>query len=392
MNWFLLGLSVGGAAGALVAVRFWSRRAVDGIVASPAITETVTPPGDAAGLHRSLEALPIGVVAFHADGSVLARNSRADAATGVRHADLLVESTIDRLARAARSGAVAQEQVTLVGPPPRVFAVRAVPVADGGAVVSVEDVTERHRLDAVRTDFVANVSHELRTPVGAVSVLAETLEGEVQDETLLRLVRRMQNETARMTRTIDDLLELSRIEMGGEILVGRVDLAEVARETVDRYADLARAGGVSVAVRSIEGDATVNGDSHQLASVVGNLVENAIKYSTEGGRVLVTVIPSVDRVDVEVHDQGIGIPAASLDRIFERFYRIDKARSRVTGGTGLGLSIVRNIVTNHGGEVNVTSREGEGSIFTVSLPRNGRVLGDILDRDERGPDSDGARG
>lgn len=391
MNWFLLGLSVGGACGVLVAVRFRSRRAAHGVVASPAITEAVTPPGDAPGLHRSLEALPIGVVAFHADGSVLARNSRADAATGVRHADLLVESTIDRLARAARSGAVAQEQVTLVGPPQRVFAVRAVPVADGGAVVSVEDVTERHRLDAVRTDFVANVSHELRTPVGAVSVLAETLEGEVQDETLLRLVRRMQTETSRMTRTIDDLLELSRIEMGGEMLVGRVDLADIARDATDRYVELAGRSGVTVEMRTVEGDTVVTGDAHQLASAVGNLVENAVKYSTEGGRVLVTVIPSTERVEVEVHDQGIGIPAASLDRIFERFYRVDRARSRVTGGTGLGLSIVRNIVTNHGGEVNVTSREGEGSIFTISIPRTGPHTGAILGSDERidagrGPD------
>lgn len=390
MNWFLLGLSVGGAAGVLVAVWSATRREGSGatvVSAEPPATSTIEDE-----LRRSLEALPIGVVAFHADGSVLARNARADTATGVRHADLLVESTIERLSRTARAGTAAEEQVTLAGPPRRVLTVRAMPVEPGGAVVSVEDVTERHRLDAVRTDFVANVSHELRTPVGAVSVLAETLEGEVQDETLLRLVRRMQTETARMTRTIDDLLELSRIEMGGEMLVGPVNLAEVAREAAERYADLAGRSGVTVEVRGVEGDATVTGDAHQLSSVVGNLVENAVKYSPEGRKVLVTVIPSVDKVEVEVHDQGIGIPSASLDRIFERFYRVDRARSRVTGGTGLGLSIVRNIVTNHGGEVNVTSREGEGSIFTVSIPRNGPLATDILDGDERHHAFDGSDG
>ena len=390
MIWFLVGLVIGVAAGVVVTVRIRSRATVPG-----SATSDGSRGGSVAvdsGLRRSLEALPIGVVVFDALGGVLARNSRADAATGVRHADVLVESTLERLSRVALAGAIGEEQVTLVGPPQRVFAVRATPVAGGGALVLVEDVTERFRLDAVRTDFVANVSHELRTPVGAVSVLAETLEGEVHDETLLRLVRRMLTETDRMTRTIDDLLELSRIEMGGEMSMGPVNLADVAREATDRFADLARRSGVSIEMRAVEGDATISGDAHQLGSAIGNLVENAVKYSTDGGKVLVTVLPSIDKVDVEVHDQGIGIPAASLDRIFERFYRVDRARSRVTGGTGLGLSIVRNIVTNHGGEVNVTSREGEGSIFTVSIPRSGTQRGVILGGDERNGVRDDARG
>lgn len=381
MVWFFVGLVVGVVAGVVVSARVRARSGESG---PESVSERHG--GSVAvdsGLRRSLEALPIGVVVLDPLGRVLARNSRADAATGVRHADVLVESTVERLSRIALAGAIGEEQVTLVGPPQRVFEVRATPVSGGGALVLVEDVTERYRLDAVRTDFVANVSHELRTPVGAVSVLAETLEGEVQDETLLRLVRRMQTETDRMARTIDDLLELSRIEMGGEMRVGPVNLAEVAREATDRYGDLARRSGVSIEMRAIDGDATVDGDAHQLASAIGNLVENAIKYSTEGGKVLATVLPSIDRVDVEVHDQGIGIPAASLDRIFERFYRVDRARSRVTGGTGLGLSIVRNIVTNHGGEVNVTSREGEGSTFTLSIPRSMSRDSVILGVDER---------
>ena len=167
------------------------------------------------------------------------------------------------------------------------------------------------------------------------------------------------------------------------MMVGQVDLAAVARETADRFADLAHRHGVTIEMRSVDVDTMITGDAHQLSSAIGNLIENAVKYSSEGGKVLVTVIPSIDRVDVEVQDEGIGIPAASLDRIFERFYRVDRARSRVTGGTGLGLSIVRNIVTLHGGEVNVTSREGEGSLFTVSIPRRGPLSSGTMSVDER---------
>jgi two-component system sensor histidine kinase SenX3 len=204
-----------------------------------------------------------------------------------------------------------------------------------------------------------------------VSVLAETIEGETDDEVVLRLVRRMIEETDRMRRTIDDLLELSRIEMGGEALVSRVDLSIVARDVVERYSSLASRAGVALGFGEPTGPSWVEGDAHQLASAVGNLVENAVKYSSPGGTVLVHVRPEGGHVVVEVADQGIGIPAASLDRIFERFYRVDRARSRETGGTGLGLAIVRNIVNNHGGEVNVTSREGEGSTFTLRFPVSG---------------------
>ena len=214
-----------------------------------------------------------------------------------------------------------------------------------------------------------SVSHELKTPVGAISILAETLEGETDDDLVKRLAGRMVAESHRMARTIDDLLELSRIEMGGEVIMAAVDMVAVVDEAVDRTAGLSSRRGVTVEKVVLKGDATVRGDHFQLVSAIGNLVENAVKYSEESGIVTVSLIPLAESVDVEIVDRGIGIPAASLDRIFERFYRVDRSHSRATGGTGLGLSIVRRVVTNHGGEVNVSSREGEGSTFTVRLPR-----------------------
>jgi two-component system sensor histidine kinase SenX3 len=249
-----------------------------------------------------------------------------------------------------------------------VLDVRVTPLPEGGSIATIDDITERWMLDQVRTDFVANVSHELKTPVGAISVLAETIEGETEDELVLRLVRRMIIESERMSRTIDELLELSRIEMGGEMLSAPVDLNDVIAEAIDRALPLASRQGVAIAFEKSIDESTINGDHFQLVSAVSNLVDNAVKYSDEGGLVTVSLATVDGSVELQVADQGIGIPMASLDRIFERFYRVDRARSRGTGGTGLGLSIVRHVVTNHGGEVNVRSREGEGSTFILRFP------------------------
>lgn len=323
----------------------------------------------AAGVLRILDALPVGVVVFDADAAELIRNEAARSFTDTVHGDLLLAGAVERLVRKALRGRVVSEVVQLIGPPQKVVQVSVSPFDAGGALVMLEDNTERSLVDQVRTDFVANVSHELKTPVGAISILAETLEGETEDDLVKRLAGRMVAESHRMARTIDDLLELSRIEMGGEAAMTPVDMRAVVDEAVDRSAGLSSRRGVPVEKNILGGDATVRGDHFQLVSAIGNLVENAVKYSNEGGTVTVSLIPLADSVDVEVMDRGIGIPAASLDRIFERFYRVDRSHSRTTGGTGLGLSIVRRVVTNHGGEVNVSSREGEGSTFVVRLPR-----------------------
>jgi two-component system sensor histidine kinase SenX3 len=316
-----------------------------------------------------LNALSLGIVVVDTQGDELYRNRAAEDITGARHADVLVEAIVERLLLGARRGAAMTEKIQLAGPPARVLVVAAQPLGTGGAMATINDITQQWRLDQVRTDFVANVSHELKTPVGALSVLAETIEGETEDELILRLVQRMVLETQRMAVTIDDLLELSRIEMGEQMLAVDVDINDVVAEVIERTTPVATYKGVALHLVSSSEKAIVAGNFSQLVSAVGNLVGNAIKYSDVGQMVTISVATTDSTVELSVEDKGIGIPMASLDRIFERFYRVDRARSRGTGGTGLGLSIVRHVATNHGGEVNVRSREGEGSTFSLVLPR-----------------------
>jgi two-component system sensor histidine kinase SenX3 len=242
-------------------------------------------------------------------------------------------------------------------------------------VAFVEDISERRRIEQTRTDFVANISHELRTPVGALSVLAETLVDETNLDTIARVVTRMLAETDRASRTIDDLMELSRIEMGGERSDEPVRVADVISGGVDRVLELATRREITISTLAPvdpdgrQADAlSIRGDRRQLVSAVGNLIENAVKFSEAGSSVQVRARRVDDWLEISVADQGIGIPQRDLDRIFERFYRVDRARSRATGGTGLGLAIVRHVAGNHGGDVSVTSVEGEGSTFVLRLP------------------------
>ncbi len=334
-----------------------------------------------------IDSLPLGVVVVDADGHETFRNAAVRDRSIARHEAVLIDAVIERLSRSAVLGESATETIDLVGPPFRVLVINAIPSASNGAVITVEDISERSRLDQVRTDFVANVSHELKTPIGAISILAETLEGETDDEDIKNLVRRMVAESHRMSDTIDDLLELSRVQLGGDLVLAPVDMNDVVTEALERSRPLAQKRGITLVNEPSTTDATIQGDRFQLLSAIGNLVDNAIKYSDDNATVTALVRAHAAQVEVEVIDQGIGIPVASIDRIFERFYRVDRARSRGTGGTGLGLSIVRHVVTNHGGEVNVRSREGEGSRFTVGLPRRSPAgVGTIGDDDERAVD------
>ena len=256
----------------------------------------------------------------------------------------------------------------MYGPPEVAVIIAADRLPDGFAVATIEDVSERRRLDAVRTDFVANTSHELKTPVGALAVLAEALTDEDDLVVVHRVADRMVSEAHRVARTIDDLMELSRIELGGDPVRDRVDVADVVSEAVERAAALAESRKIVVAALDLPDDVHVLGDRRQLSSALGNLVENAVKYSEPGASVQIRVRSHGGRAELMVADQGIGIPASEHSRIFERFYRVDKGRSRDTGGTGLGLSIVRHVATNHGGEVLVSSQEGEGSTFVLRVP------------------------
>ena len=269
------------------------------------------------------------------------------------------------MVQASRAKGVNVAIVELHGPPKIWLEISAYSLPSAGAVVTIRDVSERVRTDTMRSDFVTNISHELKTPVGAVAVLAEALMEETDPAVVHRLSDHLVEEAHRAVRTIDDLLKLSEIEstrVGGEI----VDLGVVVQSAVARGRVVD--GGRGVEITSLDGPVGLwlRGDERQLTSAVGNLVENAVKYSHAGDVVQVRTRVDETAVEVMVADQGIGIPTRDLDRVFERFYRVDRARSRETGGTGLGLSIVRQVAANHGGEVLVSSQEGEGSTFVLA--------------------------
>lgn len=315
-----------------------------------------------------LDALTIGVVVASPDGEIVFRNASATGLTRAAHSEVLVDEAVDNYVRAAVGGQGGRKVLDLFGPPRQVVSVTALPLANGGAVAMVEDTTERALVDAVRTDFVANISHELKTPIGAMAVLAETLSHEDDGDVVRRLSAKISDESMRVGRLIDDLLELSRLEYGGQVQSENVDVSMIVDEAVERTQTLADRRGITI-VRTDPGSAVqVIGDRRQLVSALQNLLENAIKYSETGSSVDVSTRRVQPDVHIDVRDSGVGIPAKELDRIFERFYRVDRARSRDTGGTGLGLSIARHIATNHGGAILVHSIEGVGSTFTLSLP------------------------
>jgi two-component system sensor histidine kinase SenX3 len=365
LAWLLV--LVGGAVG--FGAGWWLGRWRPAVGDPPA---TASPRHDEPTFSDVVEHHPTGVVVANAAGAVTYRNAAARSLAGT-HVGVLIDAAIERHLHTGRGGQVGEEVVELYGPPKRVLDVVSRPLPAGGSVVFVDDITERRRLDQVRTDFVANISHELKTPIGALSVLAETLVDETDPATVTRVVDRMMSEAQRASSTIDDLMELSRIELGGDRVSEPVRLADVVRAAVDRVTQLAAQreitivatgaglGGVGVPI-------TVAGDRPQLVSAVGNLVENAVKYSERHGHVEVRVEATDEWLEISVIDAGVGIPQRDLSRIFERFYRVDRARSRETGGTGLGLSIVRHVATNHGGAVVVSSIEGQGSTFVLRLP------------------------
>ena len=257
-----------------------------------------------------------------------------------------------------------------------------------GALAIVDDISERRRLEATRRDFVANISHELRTPIGAVGLLADTLVAEDDPAVATRLAERIVTEVFRLARTIEDLLVLSTIETEEAPAREQVPVHLVMAEAVERIRPAAEQADIELEVAEPDWRMGIFGDRRQVISALYNLLDNAVKYSDPGS--VVRVSASTDGIDVviRVQDHGIGIPKADLERIFERFYRVDQARSRATGGTGLGLAIVRHVATNHQGEVRVSSRLGEGSTFELVLPSASGplALSDPDDRDEASGD------
>lgn len=341
-------------------------------------------------LTRAFDLIPQGIVLADETGTVAFRNRAASGFVDARHGEALVEQAIDEMLADAGTGQRRTRTVELYGPPRRAIELRAGPLrVDGpgdestvvGAFLILDDVSERQHLDAVRRDFVANISHELKTPVGALGVLAETIAAEDDPELIARLAERMQHEAFRVASTIDDLMQLSRIESDDAADLELVALADVVAGAVDRTEASAGIADVAVIVEPIDPSLFVIGDRAQLVSAVANLCDNAVKYTDAGGEVRLSAHRDEGGwVSIVVSDTGVGIPSRDLERIFERFYRVDRARSRDTGGTGLGLSIVRHVVANHHGEITVRSREGEGSTFTFRVPL---VTPDPIDADRR---------
>lgn len=320
----------------------------------------------------ALDQLTTGVVVADAAGDVVIRNSAAERYESGRHGDALVEREIRVRIAGALEGHSNDDQLELHGPPDRILGIAGSPLYEDermvGAIVLIKDVSEESRLDAVRRDFVANVSHELRTPVGAMSLLAETLDGETDPDVSKRLRGRMLVESDRMTRLIDDLLDLSRIEGRKSERRDEVDLAAVISEGASAVRPAAGSAGVEIELELGDDVPMVLADRSQLMSAVTNLFENAVKYTEPGGQIVARLVAHGHEVAIAIVDSGIGIPQKDVNRIFERFYRVDRARSIETGGTGLGLSIVRHVAANHGGRVDVVSQEGVGSTFTLVLP------------------------
>ena len=482
--------------------------------AAQAVTESSS---DAIRLRRSLDTLTQGVVLCDENGTVIYRNGRANALMVSRHGDALAAQAVTDVLEDAWHEGSAERTLDLYGPPRRTLQVRARQIDDGrrplGVIALIEDVSERRRLEEIRRDFVANVSHELKTPMGALGLLAETLVSEPDPDVAQRLAGRIHNEAFRVSRIIDDLLDLSRIESEEAPPREPVLVNLVMADAIERVRATADQRGLEIVLHEPSPPVAVMGDRRQLVSAMHALLENAITYSYDNSKVVVTGVvqrfspghPSIsgnlvdegdhpghdpvtgeypavvagadtgadtggdttdaggqlsgdtsagpsadtgeteattgadapgtadleftpeildqyaplgqtapgvsaatgttapsmpvppvvtaegdaagtgpadssaassanwrieerDNVRLSVQDHGVGIPARDLDRIFERFYRVDHGRSRNTGGTGLGLSIVRHVANNHQGWVDVESREGEGSTFTLVLP------------------------
>ena len=332
-----------------------------------------------------VEALDHGVIVLDRDERAVLVNPAARS-MGVLDVDKLAFPALVALTRRSLESAgplMASVDLPIgrLGREPIALSVTAVPLRPGlddwvaGVCLLLADVSESRRLEAVRRDFVANVSHELKTPVGALTLLAEAIQDAADEPQVVnRFARRIQHEGSRLAKLVGELMELSRVQ-GVDPMPGatEVEVCDIIAEGVERTRLAAEQASITVSL-SCEDELLVRGNEAQLATAVANLVDNAIAYSGSGTRVAVSARASSDvdarpTVDISVTDQGIGILEADRDRIFERFYRIDPARSRATGGTGLGLAIVKNIVTNHLGTVHVWSAERSGSTFTIQLPR-----------------------
>jgi two-component system, OmpR family, phosphate regulon sensor histidine kinase PhoR len=350
-------------------------------VTSPPRSRGALDPEDV--LHMA-DWLSIGLLRVDADGLVIMANEaahrfldrRPGSLVGLSTIEAFVDHRIEELVRQAASAGTARRELTFGGEPPPTLVVHARRVrSDGGVWMILEDVSELRRLQRIRAEFIDNLSHELRTPLTTVRLLTESLAMELEREELPPRVReaitKIDVETGHLAQMVTELLDLARIEQGETPLrADEVDLGGVVERTIERLHLYAERHGVRLRAE-VPPDAagrSVRGDEERLGQVLVNLVDNAVKFSTAGDEVVVRLRPGESEVSLEVEDTGIGIPHVEQDRIFERFYKVDRARQRDRGGTGLGLAIARHIVERHGGRISVVSSEGQGSRFVVTLP------------------------
>lgn len=341
---------------------------------SLARSETGTPddaPRDQ--IWQILDHLGEGVMLVDATLRPILANEAARSMLGLRSRVLPQRIPSDEIVRlAARSLDYTQPQddtIDLWFPMRSTLKVRIAPLDDGGAVIALRDITEELLAQRVRKEFVSHASHELKSPVASMQALAEAISQAVVDdpETAGRFATRLAIESERLGRLVADLLDLSRLEDPAHGPLEPVDLSEIARSEVGTCLAEAEAKRIDVSMR-VEPDVWVPGDAQQLGSMIRNLLDNAIRYTSENGHVVVQLATRDDRAQLEVADDGMGIAREAQARVFERFYRVDRARSRDRGGTGLGLAIVKHVTELHEGTVAVRSDLGKGSVFVVSLP------------------------
>lgn len=331
--------------------------------------------------------LPMASLLVDADGTVLRSTPRAEALGLVRR-DALAVADVHELVQLCLARGGSSEREFRVRRPPLgrgMLDLRATvaPLSPGIFVVLVVDLAEDRRVDAVRRDFVANVSHELKTPVGAMGLLAEAILSSADDpESVQRFAERMLKESSRLSSLISDIIDLSRLQGDDPLVRAAVfDVDGVIGQAVDEIRPFAEARAIEFVVSGAPG-AELLGDRDQILTALRNLMSNAVTYSPDHTRVSVTARAEDSTVEIAVKDQGIGIPSHDLDRIFERFYRADPARSRATGGTGLGLAIVKHVCQNHGGDVAVWSEVGVGSTFILRLPLVSHGTDEAVEGDE----------
>ncbi|MGW6910355.1 MULTISPECIES: sensor histidine kinase [unclassified Streptomyces] len=379
---------------AMLAFR-WSERDLKRPTRTSLHTDPVLPPG----VDTVLSVLRSSAVVLDEGDAVVKASSAAYALGLVRGGKLSVEPMLQMARDTRRDGEIRQVELDL----PRrgtgrgdalAVSARVAPLGSRLVLLLVEDLTEARRIEAVRRDFVANVSHELKTPVGALSLLSEAVMDASDDpEAVERFAGRMQIEATRLTSLVQELIDLSRVQNDDPLEDAEpVRVDELVAEAVDRCRHAAGTKQITMAAGGTSDDLSIWGNRGQLAAALGNLVENAVNYSPARTRVGIAArrvsAPGGDLIEIAVTDQGIGISDKDKERIFERFYRVDPARSRATGGTGLGLAIVKHVAASHSGEVTVWSSEGQGSTFTLRLPEAGAAR----DRAQQHPDLDDEAG